>query len=218
MYLPSTSYTGCYGATTSANVSWKASQLQDNVIADRAHQNGMTNQIRSAHVTQQGPSTTINSGVGTSTAGSSERMEEAFNQPANNHATNNAESVSEMAIVLAMSTSTPLHTSTGNTQADETAADTEVNDETDDEAQGDEDGGQSEIMVPQPPYVGQRFDLFEDAKEFYQRYAMFHGFAVNTEYHRKIKKTNEYSRCEMRCYKARRNKKGKMCCACRSGT
>ncbi|XP_048560943.1 uncharacterized protein LOC125541630 [Triticum urartu] len=43
MYLPSTSYTGCYGATTSANVSWKASQLQDNVIADRAHQNGMTN-------------------------------------------------------------------------------------------------------------------------------------------------------------------------------
>ncbi|XP_020193468.1 protein FAR1-RELATED SEQUENCE 5-like [Aegilops tauschii subsp. strangulata] len=49
-------------------------------------------------------------------------------------------------------------------------------------------------MVPQPPYVGKRFDSFEDAKEFYQRYAMFHGFVVNTEYHRKIKKTNEYSR------------------------
>ena len=38
---------------------------------------------------------------------------------------------------------------TSNTQAGETAADTEVNDETDDVAQGDEDGGQSEIMVPQ---------------------------------------------------------------------
>ena len=57
-----------------------------------------------------------------------------------------------------------------------------------DEAQGDEDGGQSEIMVPQPPYVGQRFDSFGEAKEFYQTYAKFHGFAVNTEYHRKIKK------------------------------
>ena len=65
-----------------------------------------------------------------------------------------------MEVIVAMTTSTPLHTSTSNTQADETAADTEVNDETDDEAQGDEDGGQSEIMVPQPPYVGQRFDLF----------------------------------------------------------
>ena len=38
---------------------------------------------------------------------------------------------------------------------------------------------------------------------------MFHGFPVNTEYHRKIEKTNEYSTGEMRCYKARRNKKGK---------
>ena len=156
-----------------------------------------------------GPSTTINSGAGTSTAGSSERTEDAFHQPANNHAANNAESESEMAIIPEMPTSTPLNTSTGNTQVDETAADTEVNDETDDEAQGDEDGGQSEIMVPQPPYVGQRFESFEEAKEFYQTYAKFHGFAVNTEYHRKIKKTNEYSRGEMRCYKARRNKKGK---------
>ncbi|XP_073360695.1 protein FAR1-RELATED SEQUENCE 5-like [Aegilops tauschii subsp. strangulata] len=156
-----------------------------------------------------GPSTTINSGAGTSTAGSSERTEDAFHQPANTHATNNAESVSEMAIVPAIPTSTPMHTSTSNTQVGETAADTEVNDETDDEAQGDEDGGQSEIMVPQPPYLGQRFDSFEDAKEFYQTYAKFHGFAVNTAYHRKIKKTNKYSRGEMRCYKARRNKKGK---------
>nr|XP_040252220.1 protein FAR1-RELATED SEQUENCE 5-like [Aegilops tauschii subsp. strangulata] len=114
-----------------------------------------------------------------------------------------------MAIVPAIPTSTPMHTSTSNTQVGETAADTEVNDETDDEAQGDEDGGQSEIMVPQPPYLGQRFDSFEDAKEFYQTYAKFHGFAVNTAYHRKIKKTNKYSRGEMRCYKARRNKKGK---------
>nr|XP_040246115.2 protein FAR1-RELATED SEQUENCE 5-like [Aegilops tauschii subsp. strangulata] len=148
-----------------------------------------------------GPSTTINSGAGTSTAGSSERTEDAFHQPANTHATNNADSVSEMAIVRAISTSTDVHTSTSNTQAGETAADTEVNDETDDEPQGDEDGGQSEIMVPQPPYLGQRFDSFADAKEFYQTYAKFHGFAVNTEYHRKIKKTNEYSRGEMRCYK-----------------
>nr|XP_040245208.1 protein FAR1-RELATED SEQUENCE 1-like [Aegilops tauschii subsp. strangulata] len=136
-----------------------------------------------------GPSTTINSGAGTSIAGSSERTEEAFHQPANTHGTNNAESVSEMEIVPAIPTSTHVHTSTSNTRAGETAADTEVNDETDDEAQGDEDGG--------------------CAKEFYQTYAKFHGFAVNTEYHRKIKKTNEYSRGEMRCYKARRNKKGK---------
>ncbi|XP_073357728.1 protein FAR1-RELATED SEQUENCE 5-like [Aegilops tauschii subsp. strangulata] len=126
-----------------------------------------------------GPSTTSNSGAGTSTAGSSERTEDAFHQPANTHATNNAESVSEMAIVPAILTSTHVHTSTSNTQAGETAADTK------------------------------RFDSFADAKEFYQTYAKFHGFAVNTEYHWKIKKTNEYSRGEMRCYKARRNKKGK---------
>ena len=93
-----------------------------------------------------------------------------------------------MAIIPAIPTSTPLNTSTGNTQVDESAADTEVNDETDDEAQGDEDDGQSEIVVPQPPYVEQRFESFEEAKEFYQAYAKFHGFAVNTEYHRKIKK------------------------------
>ena len=144
-----------------------------------------------------GPSTTINSSAETSIAESSECREEAFHHPVNSPGTNNAESVSEMAIVPAMPTSTPLQTSISNTQADETAADTEVNDETGDEAQGDEDGGQSEIMVPQPPYVGQRFDSFTEAKEFYQTYAKFHGFAVNTEYHRKIKKTNEYSRGEM---------------------
>ncbi|XBI46127.1 hypothetical protein VPH35_110443 [Triticum aestivum] len=198
MYLPSTSYTGCYSGTTSANLSWQASQLQDSTIADRAHQIGMVDHTRSAHAAQQGPSTTINSGAGTSTAGSFECMQDAFHQPANNHATNNVELVSEMAIIPTMPTSTPLNTSTSNTQVDETAADTEVNDETDDESQGYEDGGQSEIMVPQPPYVGQRFDSFVEAKEFYQTYAKFHGFAVNTEYHRKIKKTNEYSRGEMR--------------------
>nr|XP_040245751.1 protein FAR1-RELATED SEQUENCE 9-like [Aegilops tauschii subsp. strangulata] len=105
-------------------------------------------------------------------------MEDAFHQPANTHATNNAKSVSEMAIVPAIPTSTHVHTSTSNTQAGKTAADTEVNDETDDEAQGDEDGGQSEIMVPQPPYLGQSFDSFADAKEFYQTYAKFHGWHI----------------------------------------
>jgi len=115
-------------------------------------------------------------------------MEDAFHQPDTNKAINNAESVSEMAIIPAMPTSTPLNPSTINTQVDETTADTEVNDETDDEAQGDEDGGQSEIMVPQPPYVGKRFDSFVEAKEFYQTYTKFHGFAVNMEYQRKIKK------------------------------
>ena len=114
-----------------------------------------------------------------------------------------------MAIIPAMPTSTPLNTSTGNTQVDGTAADTEVNDETDDDAQGDADGVQSKIVVSQPPYIWQRFESFKEAKEFYQTYAKFHGFAVNTKYHRKIKKTNEYSRGEMRCHKARRNKKGK---------
>ena len=45
---------GCYGGTTSANVSWQASQLQDNAIADRAHQIGMTDHTRWAHAAQQG--------------------------------------------------------------------------------------------------------------------------------------------------------------------
>ena len=155
------------------------------------------------------PTTTVNSGAGTLTAGSSERTEDAFHQPADCHAANNFESESGMAIIPTMPTSTPLNTSTSNTRVDGTAADTEANDETDDDAQEDEDGGQSEIVVPQPPYIGQRFGSFAEAKEYYQAYAKFHGFAVNTEYHRKIKKTNEYSRGEMRCHKARRNKKGK---------
>ena len=89
-----------------------------------------------------GPTTTVNSGGGTSTAGSSERMEDAFHQPSDNHAAINAESESEMAIIPAMPTSTPLNTSTGNTQVDETTADAEVNDETDDETQGEEEEGQ----------------------------------------------------------------------------
>ncbi|XBI89364.1 hypothetical protein VPH35_027186 [Triticum aestivum] len=193
MYLPSTSYTGYYGGGNPASVSWQASQ-----IADRAHQFGVTDHTRWAHAAQQGPTTIVNSGAGTSTAGSSERTEDAFPQPADNHVANNAESESEMAIIPKIPIGTPLNTSTGNTQVDETAADTEVNDETDDEAQGDEDDGQPEIMVPQPPYVGQRFESFAEAKELYQTYAKFHGFAVNTKYHRKIKKTNEYSRGEMR--------------------
>ena len=100
------------------------------------------------------PTTTMHSGAGTSTAGSSERTKDAFHQPADNHAANSFESESGMTIIPAMPASTPLNTSTGNTQVDETTTDTEVNDETNDEAQGDEDGGQSEIMVPQPPYVG----------------------------------------------------------------
>ena len=137
-------------------------------------------------------------GADTSTAGSSERTEDAFHQTADKHAANNFESESGMAIIPAMPASTPLNTSTGNSQVDGTAAHTEVNDETDDDAQGDEDGGQSEIVVPQPPYMGQRFESFEAAKKYYQTYAKFHGFAVNTEYRRKIKKTNEYSRGEMR--------------------
>nr|XP_045083589.1 protein FAR1-RELATED SEQUENCE 5-like [Aegilops tauschii subsp. strangulata] len=156
-----------------------------------------------------GASTTINSGATTSTTGTSEHMEGAFHEQVTNAATKNAESVSELAILAAMTTSMPVHTSTSNTQADETTANNEVNDETDDEAQGEKEDEKSEFVIPQPPYVGKKFGSFEDAKEFYQRYAMFHGFAVNTKYHRKIKKTNEYSRGEIRCYKARRNKKGK---------
>jgi len=45
---------GCYGGTTSANISWQASQLQESAIADRAHQIGMTDHTRSAHAAQQG--------------------------------------------------------------------------------------------------------------------------------------------------------------------
>ena len=117
--------------------------------------------------------------------GTSEHTEGAFHEQVTDAATNNTESMSEMAIVAAMPTSTPLHTSTSNTQADEITTIIEVNAEIDDEAQGEEEDGQSEIMIPQPPYVVQRFGSFQDAKEYYQRYAMFHGFAVNTEYHRK---------------------------------
>ena len=40
------------------------------------------------------PTTTVNSGVGTSTAGSSERTEDVFHQPAANHVANNTESES----------------------------------------------------------------------------------------------------------------------------
>ena len=81
-----------------------------------------------------GPTTTVNSGAGTSTAGSSERTEDVFHQPADNHEANNVESESEMAIIPAIPTSTPLNTSTANTQVDGIAANTEVNDEADDEA------------------------------------------------------------------------------------
>ena len=81
------------------------------------------------------PTTIVNSGAGTSTAGSSERTEDAFHQPADCHAANNFESEWEMAIIPAMPTSTPLNTSTSNTRVDGTAADTEANDETDDDAQ-----------------------------------------------------------------------------------
>ncbi|XP_044404556.1 uncharacterized protein [Triticum aestivum] len=204
MYLPSTSYTAYYAGGDTANVPWQASQ-----IAGGARHFGVTDHTRWPNAAQQEPTTTVNSGAGTSTAGSSERTEDAFHQPADCHAANNFESESGMAIIPAMPTSTPLNTSTSNTRVDGTAADTEANDETDDDAQEDEDGGQSEIVVPQPPYIGQRFGSFAEAKEYYQAYAKFHGFAVNTEYHRKIKKTNEYSRGEMRCHKARRNKKGK---------
>ena len=45
---------GCYGGTTSANISWQALQLQESAIADRAHQIGMTDHTRSAHAAQQG--------------------------------------------------------------------------------------------------------------------------------------------------------------------
>ena len=119
-----------------------------------------------------------------------------------------------MAIIAAMPTSVPLHTSITNTQEDETSTNTEVNDETSEEAQGEEEDGQSEIMIPQPPYLGQRFGTFEDGKEYYQRYAMFHVFSVNTKYHRKIKKTNEYNRGEIRCYKARQE--NVLCLLCRN--
>ncbi|XP_044361797.1 protein FAR1-RELATED SEQUENCE 5-like, partial [Triticum aestivum] len=119
------------------------------------------------------PTTTMHSGAGTSTAGSSKRTEDAFHQTADKHAANNFESESGMAIIPAMPASTPSDTSTGNSQVDGTATHTEVNDETDDDTQGDEDGGQSEIVVPQPPYIGKRFESFEAAKEYYQTYANY---------------------------------------------
>jgi hypothetical protein len=45
---------GCYGGTTTANVSWKASPLQAIAIPDRAQQIEVTDQLRLAHAAQQG--------------------------------------------------------------------------------------------------------------------------------------------------------------------
>ncbi|XP_044356222.1 uncharacterized protein [Triticum aestivum] len=131
-----------YAGGDTAIVPWQASQ-----IAGGARHFGVTDHTRWPNAAQQEPTTTVNSGAGTSTAGSSERTEDAFHQPADCHAANNFESESGMAIIPAMPTSTPLNTSTSNTRVDGTAADTEANDETDDDAQEDEDGGQSEIWI-----------------------------------------------------------------------
>ena len=132
----------------------RAKSIEDGVIRCDTHLIQPKNLTLVLVFSITGPTTTLNSGAGTSTAGSSERTEDAFHQPADNHAANNFESESGMAIIPAMPTSTTLNISTANTQVDGTAADTEVNDETDDEAQGDVEDGQSEIMVPKPPYVG----------------------------------------------------------------
>ena len=43
-------------------------------------------------------------------------------------------------------------------------------------------------MVPKPLYVGQRFDLFEDAKEFYQTYAKFQGLPLTPKTIGKLRK------------------------------
>ena len=45
---------GCYGGTTTTNVSWQASPLQAIGIADRAKQIEVTDQLRLAHAAQQG--------------------------------------------------------------------------------------------------------------------------------------------------------------------
>ena len=68
---------------------------------------------------------------------------------------------------------------------------------------------QSSLAPPAPPYLHMKFATFEDAKEYYQSYAMFNGFAVYTNHRRKLVKTGKYNRAELRCFKSRKNKKKK---------
>lgn len=66
---------------------------------------------------------------------------------------------------------------------------------------------QSSLAPPAPPYLHMKFATFEDAKENYRSYAKFHGFAVYTDHRKKLIKTGEYNRAELRCFKSRKNKK-----------
>ena len=52
---------------------------------------------------------------------------------------------------------------------------TEVNEENDDEMQEEEEEGQSEFMQTQPPYIGQRFSTFDDAKKYYYLHFCIQG-------------------------------------------
>ena len=54
-----------------------------------------------------------------------------------------------------------------------------------------------------------KFATFEDAKEYYQSYAKFNGFAVYTDHRRKLVKIGEYNRAELRCFKSTKNQKKK---------
>ncbi|XP_037450948.1 uncharacterized protein LOC119321313 [Triticum dicoccoides] len=64
MYLSSTSYTAYYAGGDTAIVPWQASQ-----IAGGARHFGVTDHTRWPNAAQQEPTTTVNSGAGTSTAG-----------------------------------------------------------------------------------------------------------------------------------------------------
>ena len=77
---------------------------------------------------------------------------------------------------------------------------------------------QSSLAPPAPPYLHMKFATFEDAKEYYQSYAKYHGFVVYTNHRRKLVKTGEYNRAELRCFKSRKNhKKGGMVQSSESG-
>ena len=73
-------------------------------------------------------------------------------------------------------------------------------------ATGDQEVQQASIEAIPPPTVGMKFETFEAAQKYYQSYAMQNGFAVNIEYRRTVQ-TGEVSRGELRCHKARSNKK-----------
>ena len=101
-----------------------------------------------------------------------------------------------------------VETEVSNAGSDDGNSYAERGDEPDGEDQQEplEDEMQSTMAPPAEPYERMKFATFEDAREYYQRYAKYHGFAIYTDHCRILKSTGEYNRAGMRCHKSRRDK------------